>query len=475
MTIPDYRWGREGSLLSRVGSRFASTRPGSWTIRKLMPLDRKLLMRTRGRRTLLGPDRRADAGARDDRPEVRPAAAQPAAVRADDGDSVIVVGSNFGQQHHPAWTGNLMAHPRAQVVAGGVEVPVVAELLTRRRGGGGLAEDGRGHPGLCDLQDPHRPRDPGVPADAAVDGTGRPSLVAASARVQVAAIIAACVRCATPRRASSAVTWFLTVFSARKSRCGDLAVGQPLGDEEEDLPLLRREVGDHLDRPLVERDVLDHAGRHRPVDHRVTAGDQPDAVDERAGGDLLEHVAGGAGQHRGRDRVVVAPTGEDQAPDAGVLPRASPGRGRGRCRRAAGHRGRRRPDGARGSRAGRPRRVRTGRRPRCRSRLRAGWTARCARCRTAQRGTRGSVPCQPRHSLCRLRGSHRGRTPTYPPSVCHVLAVSAVPERSELTRRARGSEDGAAQTRYGSGDAAALAREDHRRAVQEPLRRRRDP
>ncbi len=130
MTIPDYRWGREGSLLSRVGSRFASTKPGSWTIRKLMPLDRKLLLRTRGRRTLLGPIGAPTLvletiGRKSGQPRL-----SPLLFARDVGDSVIVVGSNFGQQHHPAWTGNLLAHPQAQVVAGGIEVPVVAELLT---------------------------------------------------------------------------------------------------------------------------------------------------------------------------------------------------------------------------------------------------------------------------------------------------------------------------------------------------------
>lgn len=129
MTIPDYRWGREDSLLSRAGTRFASTKPGSWTIRKLMPLDRKVLMRTRGRRTLLGPIGAPTlvletTGRKSGQPRLSPL------LFARDGDAVIVVGSNFGQQHHPAWTGNLLADPRAKVIAGGVEVPVVAERLT---------------------------------------------------------------------------------------------------------------------------------------------------------------------------------------------------------------------------------------------------------------------------------------------------------------------------------------------------------
>ena len=129
MTIPDYRWGRQESLLARLGQRFASTRPGSWTIRRLMPLDRRVMLRTRGRRTLLGPIGAPTlvletTGRRSGQPRLSPL------LFARDGDAVIVVGSNFGQDHHPAWTANLIAQPRAKVVSGGAEVDVVAELLS---------------------------------------------------------------------------------------------------------------------------------------------------------------------------------------------------------------------------------------------------------------------------------------------------------------------------------------------------------
>jgi hypothetical protein len=53
--IPDVRWGRTDSAVSRLATRFASTRVGSWTVRSLMPLDRKVLIRSNGRRTVLGP------------------------------------------------------------------------------------------------------------------------------------------------------------------------------------------------------------------------------------------------------------------------------------------------------------------------------------------------------------------------------------------------------------------------------------
>lgn len=53
--IPDEAWGNSDGLLARVATRFASTQPGSWTVRTLMPLDRRLMLRSDGRRTILGP------------------------------------------------------------------------------------------------------------------------------------------------------------------------------------------------------------------------------------------------------------------------------------------------------------------------------------------------------------------------------------------------------------------------------------
>jgi deazaflavin-dependent oxidoreductase (nitroreductase family) len=126
--IPDARWGSSDTLLARLGSRFAATRPGSWTIRTLMPLDRRVLVRSNGRKTLLGPIGAPvmlleTTGRRSGQPRVSPL------LFARDGGSIIVVGSNFGQAHHPAWTGNLIAHPQAVAVVGGQRIPVMAALL----------------------------------------------------------------------------------------------------------------------------------------------------------------------------------------------------------------------------------------------------------------------------------------------------------------------------------------------------------
>ncbi len=47
-----------------------------------------------------------------------------------DGKDFVVVGSNFGDELHPAWTANLLAHPEALVRHRGRVSRVVAELIT---------------------------------------------------------------------------------------------------------------------------------------------------------------------------------------------------------------------------------------------------------------------------------------------------------------------------------------------------------
>jgi deazaflavin-dependent oxidoreductase (nitroreductase family) len=45
-----------------------------------------------------------------------------------DGDGWVLIGSNWGQERHPAWSGNLLAHPEATVTIAGHATPVVATL-----------------------------------------------------------------------------------------------------------------------------------------------------------------------------------------------------------------------------------------------------------------------------------------------------------------------------------------------------------
>ncbi|WP_221348133.1 nitroreductase family deazaflavin-dependent oxidoreductase [Streptomyces beigongshangae] len=52
-----------------------------------------------------------------------------AANGAAGGTGWILVGSNFGRAHHPAWTANLLAHPDAEINWKGRDIPVTARLL----------------------------------------------------------------------------------------------------------------------------------------------------------------------------------------------------------------------------------------------------------------------------------------------------------------------------------------------------------
>jgi len=46
-----------------------------------------------------------------------------------DGDDFLIVGTNFGQGHHPAWTANLLAEPHAEIEVGPATLPVVASPI----------------------------------------------------------------------------------------------------------------------------------------------------------------------------------------------------------------------------------------------------------------------------------------------------------------------------------------------------------
>jgi len=63
-------------------------------------------------------------GARTDRPHTTPA------VYAEDGDRLLVFGSNSGQHHHPAWFHNLVANPQVVVERGDESFPALATVLT---------------------------------------------------------------------------------------------------------------------------------------------------------------------------------------------------------------------------------------------------------------------------------------------------------------------------------------------------------
>lgn len=129
-SFPDGHWGREViSPLFKPVFAFASTAVGSRFIRALVPLDRRVLRATKGKYTLFGPTSMPElllttTGRKSGQPRLS------ALSYLRDGDSLLVLGSNFGQQHHPAWSLNLLANPEAVVAINGTEIPVTAALVT---------------------------------------------------------------------------------------------------------------------------------------------------------------------------------------------------------------------------------------------------------------------------------------------------------------------------------------------------------
>lgn len=126
--FPDYRWGAPDGVLNRAGSRLAATKAGSWVIRKLTPIDRAVMERTGAKYTVLGPLGVSTlllttTGRKSGQPRVSPL------LYVHDGDRIALVGSNFGQEHHPAWTSNLLANPNAKVTLAGQTFDVVATLV----------------------------------------------------------------------------------------------------------------------------------------------------------------------------------------------------------------------------------------------------------------------------------------------------------------------------------------------------------
>lgn len=93
----------------------------------LVPIDRMIARATRGRVVtagLLPGLMLTTTGRRSGQPRTQPLACFP------DGDGYIIIGSNWGQAHHPAWSANLLANPQAWVTVKGIGFPVRAELAT---------------------------------------------------------------------------------------------------------------------------------------------------------------------------------------------------------------------------------------------------------------------------------------------------------------------------------------------------------
>ncbi|WFE38979.1 nitroreductase family deazaflavin-dependent oxidoreductase [Micromonospora sp. WMMD998] len=110
------------SLTRRLGHQqwFATT------MRVLVPADRLIGRLTKGRVVAFGLVPTlvlTSTGRRSGKPRSNPLLYVP------DGDAYVVIGSNWGQRHHPSWTFNLLAQPAAEIDVRGRRIPVRAEQV----------------------------------------------------------------------------------------------------------------------------------------------------------------------------------------------------------------------------------------------------------------------------------------------------------------------------------------------------------
>ena len=128
-SFPETHWGSETlSPAFAPAYAFASSRLGSRVLRALAPLDRRVVLATKGKYTLFGPTTLptlllTTIG----RKSGVPRACALNFLR--DGRRLLILGSNWGQQQHPDWSANLLAHPDATVAIGGSEIAVTATEL----------------------------------------------------------------------------------------------------------------------------------------------------------------------------------------------------------------------------------------------------------------------------------------------------------------------------------------------------------
>lgn len=115
--------GRYNALLRRIAHRKWFSALG----RRMVPVDRWLERKTHGRLTIVGHNALPQlllttTGRKTGQPRTTPVLYARA-----DGDWVVVA-SNWGQPHHPAWSSNLIADPDATIELGAESIGVRATL-----------------------------------------------------------------------------------------------------------------------------------------------------------------------------------------------------------------------------------------------------------------------------------------------------------------------------------------------------------
>lgn len=123
--FPDVRWSHDRPILRKPITAFGSSRLGSWLIRTATPLDRWILRRSKSHYTVLGPLGLPLMLLTTVGRKTGKSYTTPLAYVRENGE-LFVVGSNFGQDNHPAWSNNLLENARCTVTIGGVDVAVEA-------------------------------------------------------------------------------------------------------------------------------------------------------------------------------------------------------------------------------------------------------------------------------------------------------------------------------------------------------------
>jgi deazaflavin-dependent oxidoreductase (nitroreductase family) len=118
----------DANLAQRSIRRLGSTRPGSWLFARTARQADRAVYRASGSRTTLAAMLTGlpvvmltSTGAKSGRETTVPL------LGFEDGEAVILIATNFGQAHHPAWVHNLRAQPRARIAVRGRRREVVAE------------------------------------------------------------------------------------------------------------------------------------------------------------------------------------------------------------------------------------------------------------------------------------------------------------------------------------------------------------
>jgi len=149
----------DAGRLRRLVRRIAASRPGSWVLARLLHRADRLVYRvTRGRTTLaalvsgLPVVMLTTTGARSGRETTVPI------LGFEEGDAVLVVASNYGRVHHPAWYHNLQARPRARLAVRGAWREVVAEEVATSKRERFLAIAAELYPGFSRYRERAAPR-----------------------------------------------------------------------------------------------------------------------------------------------------------------------------------------------------------------------------------------------------------------------------------------------------------------------------